>query len=219
MVVVVIKWRGESGLRDFAVFVLVAVVARFPYLGLPWPVPLVLPILVYGGMRRWRGASRVVASVDCARDAATLSTTLRYALIGSACAAAGLLGWYQLAAPDLTTFARLIPAWPVPAIILAGVAFYCLNAITEELAFRNIVYGQLTVAGLSIAYVIAAQALAFGFLHWHGVPGGVPGIVLSATYGLVQGVIRHKSRGLLASWLSHVVADLIIFAFVLRSVA
>ena len=62
---------------------------------------------------------------------------------------------------------------------------------------------------------IAIQALSFGIAHYGGFPRGALGVAMATSYGLMMGIIRHQSGGLLAPFLSHICADLVIFALVL----
>jgi len=196
-----------------SIFVITGIVSRISYLSIPWPIPLILPVIIYACFNSGR---RLI--ISCWPDKKEfVFPTLFYALTGACCAALGLIVWHHVFKPDLSKFTALIPDFPLTVIIPIGVLFYCLNAVAEEIVFRGILFKELSATGMAFSTVIVFQAISFGFLHWQGIPGGVAGIVLTAVYGLVQGWIRWKSGGLLAPWLSHVFADLVIFTFVLHA--
>jgi membrane protease YdiL (CAAX protease family) len=59
------------------------------------------------------------------------------------------------------------------------------------------------------------QASAFAALHYQaGFPRGVAGVALTFVYGLVLGVLRCRTGGLLIPFLTHVLTDLVILAIV-----
>lgn len=59
------------------------------------------------------------------------------------------------------------------------------------------------------------QPIAFGCMHYRGVPGGGIGVALAATCGLILGVIRLHAGGLLAPIVAHVAAGAVIMAIML----
>ncbi|MBK5305034.1 MULTISPECIES: CPBP family intramembrane glutamic endopeptidase [Gammaproteobacteria] len=201
----------------FGLFVMVAAISRVEYFQLPWPVPLVVPIAAYAyidskrrekaGFKWWPGKEEWRAS------------TWSYSILGAGCATLGLFVWYSIVSPDFSRFTAMIPHLSWWIIIPAGVAFYCINAAVEEWIFRGILFKELSFSGVSIGWIILFQAVSFGCLHWQGIPGGKAGVLLSGLYGVVQGWVRWRSGGLLAPWMSHVVADLVIFSLVLQSLA
>jgi hypothetical protein len=69
--------------------------------------------------------------------------------------------------------------------------------------------------GIRTAFVV--QAVAFGLIHWRGFPRGLDGVVLATVYGLMLGAIRRRTGGLLAPWLAHVFADVVILALLLAA--
>ncbi len=90
--------------------------------------------------------------------------------------------------------------------MLAGVGFSLLNAAVEEIVFRGVLLSALTdVLGVGVAVIL--QAVAFGVLHLHGVPSGPVGMVMAGAWGLLLGVMRVRSRGLLAPYVTHIAAD------------
>lgn len=209
------KIRGGI-LSLFGLFVIVAAICRVEYFQLPWPVPLIVPLAVYAcirlrqpektGFKWWPSKYEWRAS------------TCFYSILGASSATFGLFVWYSVLSPDLSLFTALIPHLSLWIIITAGIAFYCINAAVEEWIFRGILFKELSSERVSTEWIILLQAISFGCLHWQGIPGGKAGVILSGLYGVIQGWIRWKSGGLLAPWISHLVADLVIFSLVLHSI-
>ncbi|HYX72145.1 MAG TPA: CPBP family glutamic-type intramembrane protease, partial [Nitrososphaera sp.] len=60
---------------------------------------------------------------------------------------------------------------------------------------------------------VVIQAGSFAAFHYlAGFPNGVFGLAMVFVYGFMLGVLRRRSRGLLAPWIAHVLADIVIFA-------
>lgn len=136
-------------------------------------------------------------------------------------AAGVLVVWVVMADPlsrgvkDAIETLTALPGWLWPIV---GVAFALVNAAAEEAAYRGIIQQALS-ATFGSRTAIVLQAVAFGALHREGFPSGVSGVVLSAGYGVVLGVLRASTGGLLAPWIAHVVADAAIFVVVLVMIA
>jgi uncharacterized protein len=136
--------------------------------------------------------------------------------ITAAAAPVALAAWFVTAGSSSPSVAaavgllREIPGWALP---LVAIAFATLNAFAEELLFRGIVQGALHRV-MAPMPAIVLQGIAFGAIHLYGFPSGTTGVVLASGYGVALGVIRWRSGGLLAPWLTHVIADLAIVAMV-----
>jgi CAAX protease family protein len=132
-----------------------------------------------------------------------------------------LIAWWKLARPDvsdLTLASELRDAVARPAILAAAlVGWSCLNAAAEEFFFRGALQRALTQS-LGPAPGIVVQAAVFGLIHYRGFPRGWSGVALATTYGLMLGALRLRARGLLAPWLAHVAADVVI-AIILLALA
>lgn len=180
----------------------VAVAVRF--LGL-WPVPAAAAVLV-----AWWLAGRGVAEHRWSPwlRRGRWTRDLPWLVAGTVVVTAGALAaWQRL-------FGGRLPREYVDAaagqhwwvIVLAGVAFSLLNAAVEEVVFRGVLLSALSqVLGLRTAVVL--QAVAFGVLHLHGVPSGPVGMVMAGAWGLLLGVMRLRSGGLLAPYVTHIAAD------------
>ncbi len=130
--------------------------------------------------------------------------------------AIGLILWFVIVHPDINDLIQtFVPDWHWMLLIPGGLAFSMLNAAVEEIVYRGIVMDALEgTIGAGIASLVA-QATAFGILHLHGFPRGVTGVGLAVIFGILMGVIRRKSGGLLVPWGAHVCADIVIVAIVL----
>ena len=105
------------------------------------------------------------------------------------------------------------PLWLLAA---AGAGFSLFNAAVEEAIFRGVLQTALErVSGPVVAIVV--QAVAFGVLHVVGVPTGVVGALMAGGWGLLLGLMRWRTQGLLAPYVAHVAADGTIFLMLLPS--
>jgi membrane protease YdiL (CAAX protease family) len=127
-----------------------------------------------------------------------------------------LLAFRALTPPHQFLGDQLIGAIPAWLIVLGGVVFATANAAVEEMLFRGAILHHLGHA-FGVWPAVAVQAVAFGLLHLHGYPYGPIGVALATVYGLLLGVVRLRSNGLLAPWVAHVVADGVIFVFILQA--
>jgi membrane protease YdiL (CAAX protease family) len=145
--------------------------------------------------------------------------TARLLIAASALVAgAALIAWFALAHPDYTgTRTVLLPPVPAPLLLLGVVLFSAVNGALEEIAYRGVLLDALDAAlGVGVAAVLI-QALAFGAMHFSGFPRGAAGVGLAAVYGVMMGAIRRRTRGLLAPWLAHILADVTIGVILILS--
>ena len=83
----------------------------------------------------------------------------------------------------------------------------------EEFLFRGVVMQSLDSAFGPGSISIVVQGWLFGAMHYlRGFPNGWRGVAMASVYGIMLGMIRRRSGGMLAPWLAHVFADLVIFA-------
>jgi hypothetical protein len=129
---------------------------------------------------------------------------------------AGLLGWYLLSTPNLSDIVDMfVPKAPLGILLIGAFLFSMVNAAVEECVYRGALLPALdNVLGQGLASLLL-QAIAFGALHIHGFPRGTVGVLLATIYGVMMGIIRRKSGGVLAPWVAHVLTDLVIVAVVL----
>jgi membrane protease YdiL (CAAX protease family) len=124
-----------------------------------------------------------------------------------------LLIFHQWAPPQLGPAAAVLASLEPAALAAVGLAFAMLNAFVEEVLFRGVILHHLTHA-LGAWLAVLAQALAFGMLHLDGYPYGPVGVALTFAYALLLGALRLRSGGLLAVWIAHVCADVVIFVLI-----
>ncbi|MDA8098478.1 MAG: CPBP family intramembrane metalloprotease [Nitrospiraceae bacterium] len=124
---------------------------------------------------------------------------------------AALLAWFLIITPDLRHFLRSLPSWNPVLLPLEGIGFALLNAAMEESLFRGVLMEGLDEALGAARISVILQAVVFGLFHIRGIPGGAIGIVLASAYGLMLGDIRRRSQGIVAPFLTHIAADLVIF--------
>jgi membrane protease YdiL (CAAX protease family) len=142
-----------------------------------------------------------------------LNRPVIFGIIATSLVSAGALyGWYRLLKPDLAIHLAHIPAMPASLLPLAGLGFACGNAALEELAFRGVVLQAFESAAGYGWTSLCCQAALFGAMHFReGFPNRAWGLAMTFIYGLMLGVLRRQSRGMLAPWLAHVCADSAIF--------
>lgn len=103
------------------------------------------------------------------------------------------------------------PTWLVFAF---GIPLFALfNAFAEEIVYRGVLQEAL-LRVFSSPVAILLQASAFAAAHVaSGFPNGVVGYVMTLVYGTMLGYVRVRTGGMLAPYLAHVLADLVIGAF------
>jgi membrane protease YdiL (CAAX protease family) len=175
-----------------------------------WPFYLLVPLLAYAGSMA--AARRLRRDVGWLRTGGIDRTTL--ALMGATVlvSSGALLLWVKLARPDLRDIVAMVPAWNAPMLVVAGAVFSVVNAAMEEAIWRGVMLEALDSALGPGAAALLVQAASFGVAHIAGFPRGALGVAMAGTYGLMLGVIRRQSRGMLAPLLAHVAADATIFA-------
>ncbi len=127
--------------------------------------------------------------------------------------AAALFLWQRLSRPDLSVQLASMPVLPVWLYPAAGLGFALVNAALEEFVFRGVLVESFDSAFGPVPASVAFQGMLFGAMHYlHGFPNGWLGVLLAGSYGLMLGMLRRRSQGMLVPWLTHVVADIVIFA-------
>ncbi|MDQ3032297.1 MAG: CPBP family intramembrane metalloprotease [Myxococcota bacterium] len=135
--------------------------------------------------------------------------------------AATLLSTLSLVALGAQAVLGVTPIATVPALVAIGLAVVAwrwspraLPLTTLIAIWRGVIQDRLEpLVGVSVAVVL--QAISFGTQHAHGVPRGLVGVLLAGTWALMLGALRHRSGGLLAPLIAHIIADAAIAILVL----
>ena len=195
----------------------IALVAAVPLFRL-WPLVLLVPLLAY--------AAVVIAVAPLRRSVGWLRAgrfdggTQLLIFVTVIVSAMALVAWVAWTKPDLGHHLALVPNVPIWVLPLTAVAFAALNAAMEEIIFRGVLMEALDSALGAGWRAIAVQAVAFAAGHYlSGFPNGALGFVMVLVYGVLLGLIRRRAAGLLAPWLAHAAADLVIFSILVVMVS
>ena len=127
--------------------------------------------------------------------------------------ALALYGWYLFMKPDLSHHLSQFPNMPFILVPLAGIGFALLNGVMEEFAFRGIIMHGFDCAFNDDTISIVLQALSFGLIHYDsGFPNGLMGTAMTFIYGILLGLTRNMSKGMLAPIITHFFGDLVVFS-------
>lgn len=191
--------------KDAVVLVgLMYAIGALPGIGL-WPIgPLVSLLLTAGVSWRTGRVSRWREWLRIGRiDGMAWLTVATVAVIS----VVGLEVWQSIFHGRLPQAYRLLAtSVPTPVAAVGGLGFLILNGAVEDSVF----FGVLLTPALRHyprSWAIGLIAVGFGTAHVHGVPNGVPGIVLAAAWAVMLAYLRTRTRGMLATYLAHIVAD------------
>lgn len=178
-----------------------------------WPLPGAVAVLAAWALAR-RSARAELWRSWCQRGSATPELPWLL-LVTITVTAVALVTWQRVFDGQLPQdYVDAAAGHPLWLLALGGAGFSLLNAAVEEAVFRGVLQTAMErVSGPAVA--IAAQATAFGALHVLGVPSGVVGAVMAGCWGVLLGVLRWRTRGLLAPYAAHVAADATIFLMLL----
>ena len=122
-----------------------------------------------------------------------------------------LVLWYLITLPDLNPMVTSLKDKSKIVIIISIIGFAIINAIVEESIFDGICYRAMEEHFKIPIIFIGLQALSYSVSHFHGIPNGYIGILLSFIYGgLMLGGLRYLSKGLVFPVIAHIFADLTI---------
>lgn len=173
-----------------------------------WPLPAVLALIAYGLLAARTRALTLDWLVRGRLDRGLAGIIALFVASSSA----ALIAWFLAMDPDVSDIVARVPRVSLPLLALAGLGFSMVNAFAEELLFRGAMMHALEAALGRGRAALLIQAAVFGLLHIEGFPRGAIGVVLASIYGLMMGIVRQRSGGLLAPWAAHVFADITIFA-------
>ena len=200
--------------KHLAVFAVTLIAVRYLLPGLrPWPYTLLIPLLasfciglLVPNMRR---------SFSWLRCGALGKEEVISIAVVASVSGIALYIWVVALKPDLALHVNNIPHMPLWLFPLAGLAFAAANAAMEEFIYRGLIMQVLDSAAGAGVLSLLVQAWLFGAMHYlHGFPNAGWGVAMTFIYGVMLGWLRRRSQGLLASWIAHVFADLVIFIVV-----
>jgi membrane protease YdiL (CAAX protease family) len=128
-----------------------------------------------------------------------------------------LMLWVHFLSPNLGRYADKVPQFPFWVIILYTVANAAFNAALEETIWRGVMLEALDSALGPGVWALLIQAVSFGVAHYrYGFPNGIVGAAMAAIFGILLGIIRRKSKGILAGWLAHTFVDAATFIMIVH---
>jgi uncharacterized protein len=178
--------------------------------GVPWQAVMLVALAGWGLVVRWSPALAPSTQWRARGSVPWLATALVAGVTPIA-----LVTWLLVMQPDLSdVVGAYVPELPLVLLVLGSMGFAVINAAGEELVWRGVFQDRLAVL-VGMPAAILLQALSFGLQHAHGIPRGPLGVVLAGTWAVMLGMLRTRSKGLLAPLLAHVVADAVIATIVL----
>jgi CAAX protease family protein len=180
---------------------------------LVWPFYLLVPValwaIIVARMPMLRGRPSWLQRGHFDR------VTVGLVVLAAASSGIALIAWFKLLHPRVEDELLQLPPVGGALLLAGGLGFALVNAALEECVWRGILQDSLESAGVGAPVAIGAQALSFGIMHVGGFPRGLMGVAMATVYGAFLGLVRERSRGLLAPFVAHVIADLVIFSLIL----
>ena len=170
-----------------------------------WPLFMLLPFACWIAVVLFAGLSRQITSWFVLGRLDRVSAVL--ALITAFIPVIALRLWSHRHEVYIHKKALAIPHLSLSMLILAGLGFAIVNALTEELIYRGVVQNGFEEVFKKPVVALVLQAIVFGSAHYFGVPGGLSGVLLASCYGLSVGLLRKTSKGLLWPVLVHSIVD------------
>ena len=214
LMLLALRSGSNAALDAIIMTVLLYLAVAFGVFGL-WPLPGAAAVLVAWWLARRAPRGELWRSwLRRGRVTAELPWLLVLTVVVTA---AALLIWQRLFDGRLPqAYVDAAVGRPLWLLVTAGAGFSLVNAAVEEAIFRGVLQTATErVSGPEVAIVV--QAVAFGVLHLVGVPTGIVGAVMAGGWGLLLGLMRWRTRGLLAPYVAHVTADATIFCMLLPS--
>ena len=129
--------------------------------------------------------------------------------------AAALMAWVHWFSPDLTRYSNIAPNFPFWAAIVYGICSSAFNAALVEITWRGVMLEALDSAFGPGVWAVVIQAISFAAAHYrNGFPNGILGSAMVFVFGIMLGIIRRKSKGILGCWFAHTFVDTSIYCLV-----
>jgi uncharacterized protein len=191
-----------------------ALVVGWSMAGAPraWPLYFAGPLVIYGIVTL--AAPPLRGSVSWIRRGRIDATTVALVMVWIALSSGALVAWFFVMEPDVSDVRDKIPEIRGGLLVLGCLVFATVNAAVEEVLWRGVLTAGLEESGIGPRAAIAIQAASFGVFHIGGIPRGWLGVAMATCYGVMMGIVRKQSGGLLAPFVAHIAADVTIFALV-----
>lgn len=88
--------------------------------------------------------------------------------------------------------------------------FALMNSFTEEMITRFSIVALLDNL-IPLSYVYLISAIVFGTVHYFGMPGKIPGVLMAGFLGWFLAKSIGETQGIFWAWLIHFLQDIIIF--------
>lgn len=128
--------------------------------------------------------------------------------------AIAILIWYYKSHPEVAKMFPAVdfPIWSIPLLLL-GVA--AINGFREEIFYRGFVQPNSSLQSPAW-FIVGLQAILFGFMHYsNSFPEGWLGVLLTAIWGAAIAVQYQMFKSISLAWVTHAVADAIMFSIIL----
>jgi membrane protease YdiL (CAAX protease family) len=130
---------------------------------------------------------------------------------------AALIIWVHFLSPNLSRYVGMVPNDPLWMLMFYAIANATFNAALEEITWRGVMLEALDSAFGPGWCALLIQSLSFAVAHYrNGFPNGIVGSAMVVIFGLMTGLIRRKSKGIVAGWLAHAAVDATIFCLILH---
>jgi membrane protease YdiL (CAAX protease family) len=186
---------------------------RLNYIILPFLLPFLLATIIILPFKQTRAALSWIKIGTLDRIAMLL-----VGVTGILSTAALLLWAYWSGNLEhVKQFAQSLSHYPQWLIYIFGVPLFAiLNAFAEEVVYRGVLQEALIHIFSNAYVVLILQASAFAAAHYaFGFPNGAVGYGMVFVWALMLGYLRVRTRGMLAPYIAHLIADLTIGYYVL----
>jgi membrane protease YdiL (CAAX protease family) len=93
---------------------------------------------------------------------------------------------------------------------VAVAALSVVNATAEEVVWRHCLPGSVRAGTGSTAAACLVSSASFAAMHWHAIPSGPSGVLLTFAFAVAAFVAVRLTGSLLPSITAHLVADLVL---------
>lgn len=125
-----------------------------------------------------------------------------------------ILIWYYLKNPEVANMWPVppLPVWSIPLVVITIAA---INGLREGIFYRGLLQ-PLSAKHSPFWYQIMLQAVLFGFMHFmNAFPQGWLGVFLTAVWGAAIAIQFRIFKSISLAWLTHSVADAVMFSIIL----